>query len=59
MIHAVTRDECEKIARNIAAETELDDYQLLYSHREYKKTRVRYFVDDNVDVERAAALIGT
>lgn len=58
MIHAVTSDECEDIARDIAAETEMDDYQLLYSHREYKKTRVRYFVDDNVDVERAAALIG-
>ena len=59
MIHAVTRDECEDIALEIAGETELTDYQLLYSHREYKKTRVRYFVDDNVDVERAAvAAIG-
>ena len=57
MIHAVTRQECEDIAANIAAETELSDYQLLYSHREYKKTRVRYFVDDNVDVERAAAAV--
>lgn len=59
MIHAVTHDECEDIALEIAGETELTDYQLLYSHREYKKTRVRYFVDDNVDVERAAvAAIG-
>ncbi len=58
MIHAVTRQECEEIADAIASETELDDYQLLYSHREYKKTRVRYFVDDNVDVELAAAAIG-
>jgi DNA-binding Lrp family transcriptional regulator len=57
MIHAVTRQECEIIAEDIAAETDLDDYQLLYSHREYKKTRVRYFVDDNVDVERAAAAV--
>ena len=57
MIHAVTRDECEHIAEKIAAETGLDDYQLLYSHREYKKTRVRYFVDDNIDVEKAAALM--
>ena len=57
MIHAVTRQECEDIAVDIAAETELKDFQLLYSHREYKKTRVRYFVDDNVDVERAAAMV--
>ncbi len=57
MIHAVTRDTCEEIATKIAAETELTDYQLLYSHREYKKTRVRYFVDDKVDIERAADLM--
>lgn len=59
MIHAVTRGECEDIASKISDETEIEDYQLLYSHREYKKTRVRYFVDDNIDVERAAvAAIG-
>ena len=57
MIHAVTRQECENIATDIAAENDLDDYQLLYSHREYKKTRVRYFVDDNIDVEHAAASV--
>ena len=54
MIHAVTRGECEEIASRIAQDTGIEDYQLLYSHREYKKTRVRYFVDDNIDVERAA-----
>ncbi len=59
MIHAVTRGECEDIASKISDETDIEDYQLLYSHREYKKTRVRYFVDDNIDVERAAvATIG-
>ncbi len=57
MIHAVTRDECETIASKIADDTGLTDFQLLYSHREYKKTRVRYFVDDNVDVERAALAV--
>ena len=57
MIHAVTRQECEDIAARIAEETALEDYQLLYSHREYKKTRVRYFVDDNIDVERAALAV--
>ncbi len=57
MIHAVTREECEDIAAGIAVQTDLDDYQLLYSHREYKKTRVRYFVDDNIDVEKAATLM--
>ncbi len=54
MVHAQTREECEEVATTIASDTGLDDYELLYSHREYKKTRVRYFVDDEVDVERAA-----
>ncbi len=44
MIHATTRDECESVARQISEATGIDDYMLLYSTREYKKTRVRYFV---------------
>ena len=44
MIHATTRDECESVARQISEATGIEDYMLLYSTREYKKTRVRYFV---------------
>ena len=44
MIHATTRDDCESVARQISEATGIDDYMLLYSTREYKKTRVRYFV---------------
>ncbi len=44
MIHATTRDSCETVANQIAEATGIDDYMLLYSTREYKKTRVRYFV---------------
>ena len=46
MVHAPTRDECEEIGRDIARATGIDDNLLLYSTREYKKTRVRYFVED-------------
>ena len=46
MVHAPTRDECEEIGRNIATATGISDNLLLYSTREYKKTRVRYFVED-------------
>ncbi len=49
MIHAATQDKCEEIAREISASTGIDDYQLLYSTREYKKTRVRYFVEDEME----------
>jgi DNA-binding Lrp family transcriptional regulator len=44
MIHATTQDQCEEVAKDISKATGIDDYQLLYSTREYKKTRVRYFV---------------
>lgn len=46
MVHAPTRDECEAIGRDIAEATGINDNLLLYSTREYKKTRVRYFVED-------------
>ena len=46
MVHAPTRDECEDIGRDIAQATGISDNLLLYSTREYKKTRVRYFVED-------------
>ncbi len=44
MIHATSREGCEGVAREISEATGLDDYMILYSTREYKKTRVRYFV---------------
>ncbi len=60
MVHAPTRDECEDIGREIAAATGVYDNLLLYSTREYKKTRVRYFVEDYErfwdSAETAAAL---
>ena len=46
MVHAPTRDECEEIGRDISRATGITDNLLLYSTREYKKTRVRYFVED-------------
>ena len=44
MIHATSRDKCEEVAAEISQATGVADYSLLYSTREYKKTRVRYFV---------------
>ena len=50
MVHAQTKAECERVVEDIAARIGVTEYQLLYSTREYKKTRVRYFVDDEVPV---------
>ena len=44
MIHATSRDQCEEVAKEISEATGVTDYRPLYSTREYKKTRVRYFV---------------
>ena len=46
MIHATSQEECEEIAKEISESTQITDNLLLYSTREYKKTRVRYFVED-------------
>lgn len=56
MIHATSKEECEAIARDISEKTGVDDRMLLYSTREYKKTRVRYFVEDEFRIEELAAL---
>ena len=48
MIHASTKAECEDVARDISQATGIAEYQALYSTREYKKTRVRYFVEHQV-----------
>ena len=43
MIHATSQEACEQVAAEISEATGIDDYRLLYSTREYKKSRVRYF----------------
>jgi DNA-binding Lrp family transcriptional regulator len=55
MVHATTREKCEQIANDIEERTEIHDRLLLYSTREYKKTRVRYFVEDEFKIEEPQA----
>jgi siroheme decarboxylase len=43
MIHGRTPDECVQIAAQMAAETGIDDYEMLFSETELKKTTMRYF----------------
>lgn len=43
MIHGRTRDKVEEIVEQIAQQSALDQYKVLYSTREFKKERVRYF----------------
>ena len=46
MVHATTPEGCEEYSREISDATGITDRLALYSTREYKKTRVRYFVPD-------------
>jgi DNA-binding Lrp family transcriptional regulator len=46
MVHGKNAKECEATIAAVRAETGIDDYALLWSIKEYKKTRVRYFTDD-------------
>ena len=58
MVHATTPGGCEEIAGEISRATGITDNLMLYSSREYKKTRVKYFVEDYEqfwETEQAAA----
>ncbi|MBI2911693.1 MAG: Lrp/AsnC family transcriptional regulator [Chloroflexi bacterium] len=46
MIHGRKVSECEQVIEAIAQATGIQERALLYSTREYKKTRVRYFTPD-------------
>jgi len=43
MIHGKSKKECQDIARRIAENTGVEDYVLLLSLKEYKKTSPEYF----------------
>jgi len=43
MIHGDNRDECYKIAHRISRQTGIDEYALLFSEKEFKKTSMEYF----------------
>lgn len=43
MLHAHTREECRKMAAELAARAGLDKYTMLFSTKEWKKTSMRYF----------------
>jgi DNA-binding Lrp family transcriptional regulator len=46
MVHAPSRHECETVLEAISAATGVTTYAALYSSKEFKKTRVKYFAGD-------------
>ena len=57
MTHGRDKAECEAVLRAISDETGLTEYDVLYSTREYKKTRLRYFTPDLESWEAAHAAL--
>ena len=46
MVHGRSARDCEATIEAIRAETGIEEHALLWSVKEYKKTRVKYFTDD-------------
>ena len=57
MVHGRSPEDCEATLDALAEATGIDDRMALYSSREFKKVRVRYFTDDEAAWETAHATI--
>ena len=51
MIHCKTHVEANEMAKTIQDQIHVDDYRILFSSREFKKTRVEYFVENSFSFE--------
>lgn len=56
MIHGRSYEDCHAVAGAIQAETGLQEYDLLFSTREWKKIRVQYFVEPDLTLQQMADL---
>ena len=55
MVHGRSEEECEAVLGAMSKESGVGEYASLYSTREYKKTRVRYFTPEMQAWERLYA----
>jgi len=51
MIHCKTQDEAHEVAKTLQNQINVDDYNILFSSREFKKIRVEYFVEKSFTLE--------
>ena len=51
MIHCKTHEEANDMAKKIQDQIHVNDYRILFSSREFKKTRVEYFVENSFTLE--------
>jgi siroheme decarboxylase len=53
MIHGTKPSDCHAVVEQISSETGITEYAMLYSSKEYKKVRVTYFTDEDLEYARA------
>jgi DNA-binding Lrp family transcriptional regulator len=46
MTHGPSRESCLEVAERLSEETGIEDYTVLFSEREFKKVRLRYFLPE-------------
>ncbi|MFZ0184148.1 MAG: Lrp/AsnC family transcriptional regulator [Nitrosotalea sp.] len=51
MVHCKSIADAEEMAKQIQKQVEVNDYKILFSSREFKKTRVEYFVEHEFNIE--------
>lgn len=51
MIHCKSEDEANEMAKTIENQIDVHEYKILFSSREFKKTRVEYFVEHEFSIE--------
>jgi DNA-binding Lrp family transcriptional regulator len=56
MIHCKTHNEAQEMAKTIQNQIHVDDYMILFSSREFKKTRVEYFVESEFNLEETMSV---
>jgi DNA-binding Lrp family transcriptional regulator len=45
MIHGASPEECHQVAEGLAKEVGIDEYELLFSSKEFKKVSMSYFME--------------
>jgi len=56
MIHCKSEREARDMAKTIQSQIKVDEYNILFSAREFKKTRVEYFVEQNFSLEETITI---
>lgn len=51
MIHCKSEEEAAEMAKEIQNQINVNEYKILFSAREFKKTRVEYFIEQNFSLE--------